>query len=194
MRLSIAKILSSTVFLLASGAVLAHPSHEHASSFMAGFVHPIGGFDHLLAMLAIGLWAASLGGRALWAIPTAFVITMLVGGVLAVVGFSVPFVEQGIVLSVIVLGALVLFAKRFSKTVCVAIAASFALFHGVAHGMEMPLNADGLHYALGFVVATAGLHVVGLGFGLWMAKMGTPLVTRMSGSVIATAGLLLAFA
>tara|TARA_R110001599_G_scaffold26935_4_gene94936 strand:- start:15355 stop:15939 length:585 start_codon:yes stop_codon:yes gene_type:complete len=194
MRLSIAKILSSTVFLLASGAALAHPSHEHASSFMAGFFHPVGGFDHLLAMLAIGLWASSLGGRALWAIPTAFVITMLAGGGLAVAGLSVPFVEQGILLSVIILGALVLFAKRLSTAVCAAIAASFALFHGVAHGMEMPLNADGLHYALGFAVATAGLHVVGLGFGQWMAKMGTPLVTRMSGSVIATAGLLLAFA
>ena len=194
MRLSIAKILSSTVFLLASGAALAHPSHEHAASFMAGFYHPVDGFDHLLAMLAIGLWASSLGGRALWAIPSAFVITMLAGGGLAVAGLSVPFVEQGILLSVIILGALVLFAKRLSTAVCVVIAASFALFHGVAHGMEMPLNADGLHYALGFAVATAGLHVVGLGFGQWMAKMGTPLVTRMSGSVIATAGLLLAFA
>jgi urease accessory protein len=193
MRLSIAKILSSTVFLLASGAALAHPSHEHASSFMAGFYHPVGGFDHLLAMLAIGLWASSLGGRALWAIPTVFVITMLAGGGLAVAGLSVPFVEQGILLSVIILGALVLFAKRLSTAVCVVVAASFALFHGAAHGMEMPLNADGLHYALGFAVATAGLHVVGLGFGQWMAKMGTPLVTRMSGSVIATAGLLLAF-
>ena len=194
MRLSIAKILSGTVFLLASGAALAHPSHEHASSFMAGFDHPIGGFDHLLAMLAIGLWAASLGGRALWTIPSAFVITMLAGGGLAVAGLSVPFVEQGILLSVIVLGALVLFAKRLPTAVCVATAGAFALFHGAAHGIEMPLNANGLQYALGFALATAGLHVVGLGFGLWMAKMGTPLVTRISGSVIATAGLLLAFA
>lgn len=194
MRLSIAKILSGTVFLLASGAALAHPSHEHASSFMAGFDHPIGGFDHLLAMLAIGLWAASLGGRALWTIPSAFVITMLAGGGLAVAGLSVPFVEQGILLSVIVLGALVLFAKRLPTTVCVATAGAFALFHGAAHGIEMPLNANGLQYALGFALATAGLHVIGLGFGLWMAKMGTPLVTRISGSVIATAGLLLAFA
>lgn len=194
MRLSIAKILAGTVFLLASGVTLAHPSHERASSFMAGFDHPIGGFDHLLAMLAIGLWAASLGGRALWAIPSAFVITMLAGGGLAVAGLSVPFVEQGILLSVIVLGALVLFAKRLPTAVCVATAGAFALFHGAAHGIEMPLNANGLQYALGFALATAGLHVVGLGFGLWMAKMGTPLVTRMSGSVIATAGLLLAFA
>ncbi|MDE8601874.1 HupE/UreJ family protein [Marinomonas sp. RSW2] len=189
MRLSIAKI-----FLLVSGATLAHTSDEHSSSFMAGFDHPIGGFDHLLAMLAIGLWAASLGGRALWAIPTAFVLTMLTGGGLAVAGLSVPFVEQGILLSVIVLGALVLFAKRLPVAVCVAVAASFALFHGAAHGMEMPLNANGLQYALGFALATAGLHVVGLGFGQWMAKMSAPLMTRISGSVIAIAGLVLAFA
>ncbi|WP_339722457.1 HupE/UreJ family protein [Marinomonas primoryensis] len=180
--------------VLVSGVVLAHPGHEQASSFMAGFDHPIGGFDHLLAMLAIGLWAASLGGRALWAIPAAFVLTMLVGGGLAVAGLSVSFVEQGILLSVIVLGALVLFAKRLPTALCAVIAGGFALFHGAAHGMEMPLSANGLQYALGFALATAGLHVVGLGFGQWMAKMGAPLVTRISGSVIATAGLLLAFA
>ena len=194
MRLSIAKILSSSVFLLVSGAALAHPSHEHSSSFMTGFAHPVGGLDHLLAMVAIGLWAASMGGRALWAIPAAFVVTMLLGGGLAVAGLSVPFVEQGILLSVIVLGALVLFAKHLPTAVCVAIAGGFALFHGAAHGMEMPLDTNGLHYALGFALATAGLHVVGLGFGQWMVKIGTPLVTRISGSVIAVAGLVLAFA
>lgn len=190
MRLSIVRILSSSVFLLASGVALAHPSHEHSSSFMAGFDHPIGGVDHLLAMLAIGLWAASLGGRALWAIPTAFVMTMLAGGAFAVAGFSVPFVEQGIVLSVIVLGALVLFAKRLPVMACVVIAASFALFHGVAHGMEMPLNADGLHYALGFAAATVALHLMGVGLGL----LATPLMTRIGGSVIAIMGLLLVVA
>ncbi|MCW4629130.1 MULTISPECIES: HupE/UreJ family protein [Marinomonas] len=186
------KGLLVAALLLASGAVLAHPGHEQASSFMTGFAHPMGGLDHLLAMVAIGLWAASIGGRALWAIPAAFVMTMLLGGGLAVAGLTVPFVEQGILLSVIVLGALVLFAKRLPTTVCVAIAGGFALFHGAAHGMEMPLNANGLQYALGFALATAGLHVVGLGFGQLMAKIGTPLATRISGSVIAVAGLVLA--
>lgn len=178
--------------ILASGSVLAHPGHEHASSFMTGFAHPMGGLDHLLAMVAIGLWAASIGGRALWAIPAAFVVTMLLGGGLAVAGLNVPFVEQGILLSVIVLGVLVLFAKRLPTLVCAAIAGGFALFHGAAHGMEMPLSANGLQYALGFALATAGLHAVGLGFGQLMTKIGTPLVTRISGSVIATAGLVLA--
>ena len=180
--------------VLASGSVLAHPGHEHASSFMTGFAHPMGGLDHLLAMGAIGLWAASIGGRALWAIPAAFVVTMLLGGGLAVAGLNVPFVEQGILLSVVVLGALVLFAKRLPTAACMAIAGAFALFHGAAHGMEMPLSANGLQYALGFALATAGLHVVGLGVGQVMAKIGTPLATRISGSLIATAGLFLAFA
>lgn len=177
--------------LLAASSVLAHPGHEQASSFMTGFAHPMGGLDHLLAMVAIGLWAASMGGRAMWAIPAAFVMTMLLGGGLAVAGLTVPFVEQGILLSVIVLGALVLFAKRLPTAVCMAIAGGFALFHGAAHGMEMPLNADGLQYALGFALATTGLHVVGLGFGQWMTRISTPLVTRMGGFVIAAAGLVL---
>ena len=188
------KGLFAAALLVATGSVFAHPGHEHASSFMSGFSHPMGGLDHLLAMVAIGLWAASLGGRALWAIPVAFVMTMIFGGGLAVAGMSVPFVEQGILLSVIVLGALVLFAKRLPTLVCAAIAGAFALFHGAAHGMEMPLTANGLQYALGFALATAGLHAVGLGFGQVMAKIGTPLVTRISGSLIATAGLVLAFA
>ncbi|QUX97037.1 urease accessory protein UreJ [Marinomonas sp. CT5] len=188
------KGLFAAALLVATGSVFAHPGHEHASSFMTGFSHPMGGLDHLLAMVAIGLWAASIGGRALWAIPVAFVMTMILGGGLAVAGMTVPFVEQGILLSVIVLGALVLFAKRLPTLVCAAIAGGFALFHGAAHGMEMPLTANGLQYALGFALATAGLHAVGLGFGQVMAKIGTPLVTRISGSLIATAGLVLAFA
>lgn len=188
------KGLFAAASLVATGSVFAHPGHEHASSFMTGFSHPMGGLDHLLAMVAIGLWAASIGGRALWAVPVAFVMTMILGGGLAVAGMSVPFVEQGILLSVIVLGALVLFAKRLPTLVCAAIAGAFALFHGAAHGMEMPLNANGMQYALGFALATAGLHAVGLGFGQVMAKIGTPLVTRISGSLIATAGLVLAFA
>lgn len=181
--------------VLASGSVFAHPGHEHASSFMTGFSHPMGGLDHLLAMVAIGLWAASIGGRALWAIPVAFVMTMILGGGLAVAGMSVPFVEQGILLSVVVLGALVLFAKRLPILVCVAIAGAFALFHGAAHGMEMPLTANGLQYALGFAVATAGLHVVGLGLGQMMTTIGTSsFATRISGFVISLTGLVLAFA
>ena len=112
----------------------------------------------------------------------------------AMAGLSVPFVEQGIVLSVIVLGALVLGAKRLPVVACAAIAGGFAIFHGVAHGMEMPLSASGAQYALGFALATAVLHGAGVGFGQWMARIGTPLVTRVGGSVIALMGMLLALA
>ncbi|RDL45100.1 urease accessory protein UreJ [Marinomonas piezotolerans] len=188
------KVALAGALAIGSSAVLAHSGHEHTSSFMSGVMHPLGGLDHLLAMVAVGLWAASLGGRALYAVPVAFVAMMLLGGGAAMAGLSVPFVEQGILLSVIVLGALVLGAKRLPVVACAAIAGGFAIFHGVAHGMEMPLSASGAQYALGFALATAALHGAGVGFGQWMARIGTPLVTRVGGSVIALAGMVLAIA
>ena len=194
MRLSTLKMGLAALVAAIPALALAHPGHEHTTSFMTGFMHPMGGLDHLLAMLAIGLWAASLGGRALWAVPTAFVGTMLVGGALAVAGVQVPFIEQGIVLSVILMGALLLGAARFSVVTCAGIAGLFAIFHGAAHGLEMPLNANGAEYALGFAVATALLHVVGIGFGAVIARFQAPIVTRVTGSVIAIAGLFLALA
>ncbi|MCW8355817.1 HupE/UreJ family protein [Marinomonas pontica] len=194
MRLSTLKMGLAALVAAIPALALAHPGHEHTTSFMTGFMHPMGGLDHLLAMLAIGLWAASLGGRALWAVPAAFVGTMLVGGALAVAGVQVPFIEQGIVLSVILMGALLLGAARFSVVTCAGIAGLFAIFHGAAHGLEMPLNANGAEYALGFAVATALLHVVGIGFGAVIARFQAPIVTRVTGSVIAIAGLFLALA
>lgn len=194
MQKSMMKAAAAAALTLATGAAMAHPGHEHTSSFMTGFMHPIGGLDHLLAMIAVGLWAASLGGRAVWAVPASFVLMMVVGGAMAIAGMSVPFVESGIVLSVIVLGTLVLGAKRLPVAFCAAVAGLFAIFHGVAHGMEMPLDTSGMNYALGFALATALLHGAGVGFGHWMTRIGTPLVTRLSGSVIALAGLVLAVA
>ncbi|MGB0781687.1 MAG: HupE/UreJ family protein [Marinomonas sp.] len=194
MRLSTLKMGLAALVAAIPALALAHPGHEHTTSFMTGFMHPMGGLDHLLAMLAIGLWAASLGGRALWAVPAAFVGTMLVGGALAVAGVQVPFIEQGIVLSVILMGALLLGAARFSVVTCAGIAGLFAIFHGAAHGLEMPLNANGAEYALGFAAATTLLHVVGIGFGAVIARFQAPIVTRVTGSVIAIAGLFLALA
>ncbi len=136
-----------------AGVALAHTGHE-VSGFISGLAHPVGGADHLLAMLAVGLWAARLGGRALWLVPLAFVATMLLGNLLALSGVSLVFTEQGIGLSVVVLGLLLAFAARFVTPVCMAIAGSFALFHGLAHGAEMPLNASGFSYAAGFMLAT----------------------------------------
>jgi urease accessory protein len=192
MRLHTLKMGLVALFATIPALALAHPGHEHTTSFMSGFMHPMGGFDHLLAMLAIGLWAASLGGRALWAIPTAFVGTMLVGGGLAVAGVQVPFIEQGIILSVILMGALLVGAARFPVAICAGIAGLFAVFHGAAHGLEMPLNANGAEYVLGFAVATALLHLVGIGFGAVIARFQAPIITRVTGSLIAIAGLFLA--
>jgi urease accessory protein len=194
MVLSIFKGVATAVLVLVSGMTFAHSGHEDVSSFMSGLSHPLGGLDHLLAMLAIGLWAFSLGGRALWVVPAAFVLAMLAGGSLAVAGFNVPFVEQGILLSVIVLGTLVFGVKRLPISACVMIAGGFALFHGAAHGSEMPINANGVQYALGFILATAGLHTLGLGLGQLMTHFASPLMIRISGSMIAVAGLFLSIA
>lgn len=188
------KGMTAAALLLVSSMTFAHPGHEHTSSFMSGLSHPLGGLDHLLAMLAIGLWASSMKGRALWAVPTAFVLTMLAGGGLALAGLNLPFVEQGILLSVIVLGILVFAAKRLSFIACVAVAGSFALFHGAAHGVEMPVNANSAHYALGFAIATGGLHALGLGLGQLMTHFASPMMLRVSGSMIAATGLLLSVA
>lgn len=172
----------------------AHPGHEHASSFMTGFMHPMVGLDHLLAMLAIGLWGASLGGRALWAVPVAFVATMLFGGGLVIAGVQIPFIEQGIALSVILIGALLVSAVRFPVVASVSIAGLFAVFHGAAHGVEIPLHTNAMEYGLGFAAATLALHIVGLGFGTTMIRFQTPIVTRVTGSLIALAGVFLAIA
>lgn len=192
MRLRTLKMGLVALFAAIPALALAHPGHEHTTSFISGFMHPMGGLDHLLAMLAIGLWAASLGGRALWAVPAAFIGTMLVGGGLAVAGVQVPFIEQGIVLSVILMGALLVGAARFPVAICAGIAGLFAVFHGAAHGLEMPLNANGVEYALGFAAATALLHLVGIGFGAAIARFQAPIITRVTGSLIAVAGLFLA--
>lgn len=114
-------------------------------------------------MLAVGLWAARLGGRSLWLVPLAFVTTMVLGNVLALSGLALAVTEQGIGLSVVVLGLLLAFAARFATPVCMSIAGGFALFHGLAHGAEMPLSASGFSHAAGFVMATLGLHLAGGG-------------------------------
>jgi len=194
MRLNTLKMGLAALIAAIPALASAHPGHEHASSFMTGFIHPMVGLDHLLAMLAVGLWGASLGGRALWAVPTAFVATMLLGGGLVITGVQVPFIEQGIALSVILMGALLVSAIRFPLVASATIAGLFALFHGAAHGVEIPLHTSAMEYGLGFAVATLALHIVGLGFGTAMIRFQTPIITRITGSIIALAGVFLAIA
>ncbi|EWY38110.1 protein hupE [Skermanella stibiiresistens SB22] len=144
-------------------AAMAHPGHMELAGFPQGLGHPFGGLDHLLAIVAVGLWAAQLGGRALWALPLSFVGAMVLGGLAGMAGLSLPSVEIGILGSVLVLGGLVAFQARLPLVASATITALLAVFHGYAHGAEMPAAASPLAYGLGFVVATALLHAVGIG-------------------------------
>lgn len=160
------KRLFLTVTLFLTGTpLLAHPGHDHGTTgFGAGFAHPLHGADHILAMVAVGLWAASLGGRALWALPAGFVGAMALGFLLALGGIGLPLVEPMILGSVIVLGLAVALALRLSPAASVALVALFGLFHGHAHGGEMG-EAGALAFGAGFAVATALLHLGGVALG-----------------------------
>lgn len=143
-------------------AALAHTFGAHDAGFAHGFLHPVGGWDHLLAMVAVGLWAAQRGGRPLWALPLAFVGAMVAGGTLGMAGLELPAVETGILLSVLVFGALIAFAVAMPLPAAAAVVALFGVFHGHAHGVEMPEAAQPMLYAAGFVLATALLHTGGI--------------------------------
>ncbi|MEZ5829697.1 MAG: HupE/UreJ family protein [Dongiaceae bacterium] len=169
----------------------AHVGIGSTMGFAHGFSHPMSGLDHTLAMVAVGMFAANLGGRALWAVPLTFVGVMAVGGVLGVLGVAVPFVEAGIALSVIVLGAAVALRWKAPVAVAVGLVGLFALFHGHAHGSEMPVSASGLTYGLGFLLATATLHAIGIGLGLGLTRFGSryaPRAIQASGAAMAVAG------
>lgn len=156
------RTITLTALCLFAGAASAHTGSHTPTGFANGLTHPLSGLDHLLAMIAIGLWAAQQGGRALWAVPAAFVGTMILGGGLALSGLSLPHVETGIAASVLVLGLLIATRRQWSVMAGIAIAAGFAMFHGYAHGLEMPQAASPALYALGFALATVFLHGVGI--------------------------------
>lgn len=188
------KCLLATLIVLASaGTAVAHTGHGATDGFASGFLHPLLGLDHLLAMIAAGLWGARIGGRALWLVPAAFVGVMALGGIVGMAGFDLPLVELGIVGSVLVLGLLIAAAPRLPLWAPAAIVALFALFHGHAHGIEMPETASGLAYGIGFVLATALLHGLGLGLGL-LATGRSPMALRLGGGAIAACGALLLIA
>jgi len=185
-------LLISAVFLLVTAAgAQAHTIPGDVHGFGSGFGHPLHGFDHILAMLAVGLWAAQLGGRARWLVPASFVGVMALGGALAMAGLRVPFTEAGILLSVLVLGILVAVAARFPLAASMAVAGLFAFFHGHSHGTEMPANAVGYAYGVGFMVATALLHAGGIGIGTLAQQSAKQPVIRYAGAAIAVAGLCL---
>ncbi|MBZ9678631.1 HupE/UreJ family protein [Mesorhizobium sp. ES1-1] len=158
--------LSAILLMAASVPAYAHVGIGATSSFAAGFMHPLSGLDHITVMLAVGLWAALKGGKAIWAWPAAFVGVLLAGAALAMAQVQLPFVEPGILASVVALGLLVALAVDLPVSVGVATIALFALFHGHAHGTEVPENAGGLEYMAGFAMVTALLHATGIAAGL----------------------------
>ena len=181
----------AAVLLAATTPAFAHPGHG-AESFAAGVAHPLTGLDHIAVMVAVGLWAALKGGKAIWAWPLAFVGVMLVGGTLGMVHVPLPFVEPGILASVVALGLLVALAVDLPISAGVAIISVFALLHGHAHGTEVPEDAAGLDYMAGFALATAMLHLVGIAAGL-ASGLKYRALARAAGAACAAIGVGLAF-
>jgi urease accessory protein len=186
--------LTLLALCLVPTTALAHVGIGSTSGFMHGFMHPLSGLDHQLAMIPVGIFAYRLGGRALWLVPLTFVSVMALGGFLGVAEIPVPLVEVGIALSVIVLGLIVAFGVKAPVAVAVGVVGLFAIFHGHAHGSEMPLDVSGLEYAGGFLLTTAGLHAVGIGIGFLVGMSSKRLgdnVYRVAGGLASVAGIAL---
>jgi urease accessory protein len=183
-----AALAAASLVLLAAGPAFAHTEEGVAGGFISGFTHPIFGLDHLVAMVAVGLWGAQLGRPAIWILPIAFPAVMAIGGFLGVVGMPLPLVEVGIAASAVVLGLSVAFVMTPSLTVAGLIVAAFAIFHGHAHGMELPDAANPLAYGVGFVLATGLLHLCGILVGLLIAWPAGARAVRVCGAAIAALG------
>jgi len=178
-----------TTICLLTAALFAHTGHD-ALGFATGFTHPVFGLDHLLAMLSVGILSAQMGGRAIWTVPLTFVSFMLVGGVFGMLGIPFFSVEIAIALSVLLLGILIASNKKFPLFITMAGVGFFALFHGHAHGEEMPASAQPALYALGFVLGTFLIHLAGVFLGYLASKNPLRLVAlRASGIAIAILGI-----
>lgn len=182
--------LSATLILLPAAAMAHTRIGAHGAPFMSGLAHPTLGPDHLLTMVAVGLFAAMTGGRAVWAYPASFVTAMIAGGLLGFGGMALPIVEPAILASVVVLGLAIAFALRPPLPVACATIAAFGLAHGYAHGLEGP-DLGGLRYALGFVLATSALHGFGLALGFGTAAVRQQGISRALGGLTCAAGLAL---
>ena len=178
--------------LMAPTAALAHPGHEATGGLLAGLQHPLTGFDHVAVMIAVGLWAALKDGRALWVWPAAFVGVMLVGGVLGMAHVPLPFVEPAILASVVVLGVLVAMAVDLPVRLGAAIIGLFALFHGYAHGAEVPEAASAVSYLMGFALATVVLHGAGIATALALKSTRWQPLVRVGGAACVLIGVGLA--
>jgi urease accessory protein len=184
--------LAAAILVLVPTAALAHTGAGAVHGLAYGFMHPLGGLDHILAMVTVGIFAAQLGGRALWLVPASFVAVMALGGAVGVAGLTVPLTEIGIAASVAVLGAVIALRVRAPVAIAMGLVGFFAVFHGYAHGAEMPSVAAGLTYGLGFIAGTALLHASGISFGYAAGQIGErygAVAYRVAGSLVAVAGL-----
>jgi urease accessory protein len=176
-------------FVLRPDVALAHGPGGETASVVSGLLHPLSGADHVVAMLAVGLWGAQLGAPALWLLPVTFPMVMALGGMLGLLGVRLPGVELGIALSAVALGIVVLRAARPHWLLAAALVGVFAIFHGHAHGTELPEGGNGLLYSLGFVVATGGIHAIGITIGSLHRWRAGRVALRVAGAGVTSAGL-----
>jgi urease accessory protein len=181
---------------LASSAILLAPREAHAhiiegtqGGFISGLLHPLSGPDHFLAMFAVGLWSAQMGGRAVWTLPVTFPMIMVIGGLLGMTGPALPGAEIGIALSILALGGAIMLAWRPAEWIALTLIAYFALCHGYAHGVELPLATDPADYAIGFVLATGMIHLFGIGVGTALNKPMQGMLSRGLGAAIGVSGI-----
>jgi urease accessory protein len=176
------------LLLLWPTGALAHILGDQAGGFISGFAHPLSGLDHILAMVSVGLWGAQLGPPAIWLLPVTFPMVMAFGGMLGLLGVPLPGTEIGIALSAIGLGAVVASEARPPLWVAAVLVGFFAIFHGHAHGTELPPDESGVLYSMGFVVATGLLHLAGIGIGLINRWKAGEVMLRLGGAGVAIAG------
>ena len=179
----------AAVLMMSAGVASAHVGAGLTGGFTSGFMHPVLGLDHVAAMVAVGLWGAFLGSPAIWILPVVFPLVMAFGGALGIIGIPVPAVETGIAASAIILGAMVTFAVRPPIWVAAVIVGAFAIFHGHAHGTELPGSANPLAFSLGFVIATGLLHLSGIAFGLLVRWPIGKIAVQAGGGIVAMAGI-----
>lgn len=181
-------LLLSLALAVTATAAAAHTGEGITGGFLSGLTHPIYGWDHVVAMVAVGLWGAFLGKPALYVLPVVFPLVMAIGAAMGIAGIPVPQVEAGIALSGVVLGLLVLAAVRLPMAIAAVIVGVFAIFHGYAHGTELPGAANPFAYAIGFVIATGALHLIGIAFGYLTVLPKGKYIVQAGGGVIALVG------
>jgi len=186
---SIKTVLGSLAFTLVCSS-MAYAHSVEGNGFVSGLSHPVLGLDHLLAMLGVGMVSTQMGGRAIWTVPMAFVVGMLAGGILGITGTDLPLVEWGIALSVVIIGVVLAVARKIPVEICMTAVVFFAIFHGHAHGVEMPSAQNPVLFATGFVLGTSLIHIVGIFIAMIMERLPKgPVLLRFSGLAMGGFGL-----